>query len=64
MGDWPAGGGGGGGRGHFHWKLYHIRVNHDSIKKDPVNEDSRGDQKEFLTVDMGQLSNSNVDCCC
>ena len=31
--------------GHFHWKLYHIRVNRP--QKSTLNEDSRVDQKSW-----------------
>ena len=41
---------GGGGGGHFHWKLYHIRVN--SPQKSTLNEDSRVGQKTPLTGDI------------
>ena len=39
---------------HFHWKLYHIRVNRP--QKSTLNEYSRVDQKTPLTRDMGLLS--------
>ena len=51
------GGGGGGRRGHFHWRLYRIRVNRP--RKSTLDKDSRGDPKAPLTGDMGQLSHPN-----